>query len=207
MSAVFDILCLNTAGIGDSTKRRKLFNYAKKHTSFAGIVFLQETHSSEKNERLWVNQWSCGREAVIFSHGSSNAREVSIAFRESLDYKILSVTHDSNVRFIIINTIIKGSPFILINYYAPNDENGQIQVLNEIQGQLDLLDPDQDTQIIWGGDFVIFDTNLDADGGNPQLKLNSVTKLLSMIAENEMCDIYRVRYPFSKRYTWRQKLL
>ena len=59
----------------------------------------------------------------------------------------------------------KGSPFISINYYAPNDENGQIQVLNEIQEQLDLLDPDQDTQIIWGGDFnVIFDTNLDADG-------------------------------------------
>ena len=70
--------------------------------------------------------------------------------------------------FIIINTIIEGSPFILINYYAPNDENGQIQVLNEIHEQLDLLDPDQDTQIIWGGDFnVIFDTKLDADGGKP----------------------------------------
>ena len=26
-----------------------------------------------------------------------------------------------------------------------------------------------------------------------------------MIAENNICDIYRVRYPFSKRYTWRQK--
>ena len=91
---------------------------------------------------------------------------------------------------------MKGSPFILINYYTPNVENGQI--LNEIQEQLDLLDPDQDTQIIWGGDFnVIFDTKLDADGGggggNPQLKLNSVSKLLSMIAENDMCDIYRIR--------------
>ena len=71
---------------------------------------------------------------------------------------------------------------------------------------MDLLDPDQDTQIIWGGNFnVIFDTNLDADEGNPQLKLNSVSKLLNMMAENDMCDIYRVRHPFSKRYTWRQK--
>ena len=78
----------------------------------------------------------------------------------------LSFTHDSSGRFIIINTIIKGSPFILINYYTPNDENGQIQVLNEIQEQLDLLDHDQGTKIIWGGDFnVIFDTKLDADGG------------------------------------------
>ena len=96
-----------------------------RNTSSAGIVFLQETHSSGKNERLWIDQWGCGREAVIFSHGSSNARGVLIAFRESLDYKILSVTHDSNGRFIIINTIIKGS-FILINHYASNDENGQI---------------------------------------------------------------------------------
>ena len=92
MSVVFDILSLNTAGIGDSIKRRKLFNYAKKHTSSAGVVFLQETHSSEKNEKLCVNKWGCGREAVIFSHGSSNARGVLIAFRESLDHKILSVT-------------------------------------------------------------------------------------------------------------------
>ena len=109
---------------------------------------MQETHSSDKNERLWANQWGCGREADIFSHGSSNARGVLIAFRESLDYKILSVTCGSNGRFIVINTIIKGSPFILINYYASNDKNGQIQVLNEIQEQLDLLDLDQDTQII-----------------------------------------------------------
>ena len=150
-----------------------------------------------------VGLWKRGS---YFSHGSSNARGVLITFRESLDYKIMSVTHDSNERFIIIIAIIKGSPFILINYYAPNDKNGQIQVLNEIQEQLDLLDPDQDTKIIWSGDFnVIFDTKLDADWGNPQLKLNSVTKLLSMTAENDMCDIYRVRYPFSKRYTWRQK--
>ena len=48
MSVVFDILSLSTTGIGDSIKRRKLFNYAKKHISSAGIVFLQETHSSEK---------------------------------------------------------------------------------------------------------------------------------------------------------------
>ena len=101
-----------------------------------------------------VGLWKKGS---YFSHGLSNARGVLIAFRESLDYKILSVTYDSNGRFIVINIIIKGSPFILINYYAPNDENGQIQVLTEIQEQLDLLDPDQDTEIIWGGDFnVIF---------------------------------------------------
>ena len=70
----------------------------------------------------------------------------------------------------------------MINFYAPNNENGQIQILNGIQEQLDHLDPDQDTQIIWEGDFnLIFDTKLDADGGNPpagtQLS-HKVTQLL-----------------------------
>ena len=138
-----------------------------------------------------INLTFCTFLDIIFIRVISVILEpVSIAFRESLDYKILSVTHDNNGRFIIIYTIIKGFPFILINYYAPNDENGQIQILSEIQEQLDILDSDQDTQIIWGGDFnVIFDTKLDADKGNPQLKLNSVTKLLSMIAGHDMCDI------------------
>ena len=167
MSVVFDILSLNTAGIGYSIKRRKLFNYPKKHTSSAGTVFLQETHSSEQNERLWVNQWAV-EERQLFVHMVHQMLwgRILIAFRESLDYNILSVTCDNNGRFIVINTIIKGSPFILINYYAPNDENRKIQVLNEIQEQLGLLDLDQDAQIIWGGDFtVIFDTKLDADVG------------------------------------------
>ena len=38
-----DIISLNTAGLGDFTKRRKIFNYLKKHVSRKGAVFLQET--------------------------------------------------------------------------------------------------------------------------------------------------------------------
>ena len=62
-----------------------------------------------------------------FSHDSSNARGVLIAFRESLDYKILSVTQDSNERFIIINTIINGSPFILIIIMHPMTKMGKFK--------------------------------------------------------------------------------
>ena len=40
--------------------------------------------------------------------------------------------------------------------------------------------------------------------GEPSTE-TELTKLLSMITENDMCDIYRTRYPFSKRYPWRQK--
>ena len=39
----FDVLSLNTAGIGDSFERRKVFNYLKKSCSSKGVLFLQET--------------------------------------------------------------------------------------------------------------------------------------------------------------------
>ena len=47
-----DIISLNTAGLDDFTKRRKIFNYLKKHVSREAIVFLQETHSVRKDEKL-----------------------------------------------------------------------------------------------------------------------------------------------------------
>ena len=37
-------------------KRRKIFNYIKKHTSGKAIVFLQETHSVQKVEKLFEYQ-------------------------------------------------------------------------------------------------------------------------------------------------------
>ena len=94
MSVVFDILSLITAGIGDSIKGCKLFNFAKKHTSSAGIVFLQETHSSEKVKDYGYISGAVEERQFFFSHGSSNDMGALIAFGDLLDYKILSVTYD-----------------------------------------------------------------------------------------------------------------
>ena len=65
---------------------------------------------------------------------------------------------------------------------------------------------------MWGGggggegkeerDFnLYFDTFLDTDGGNPKLKLNSLSRLISMMEENELSDIFRIRYPDSRQFT------
>ena len=95
----FDIISLNTAGIGgpnNALKRRKILNYVKKHSSPNGITFFQKTHSTEKVEAIWTNQWGCGKGATHFSHGKSDSREVLIAFSEGLDHKIDSVFRDND---------------------------------------------------------------------------------------------------------------
>ena len=51
----FDIISRNTAKIGGpniASKRRKIFNYVKKHSSPNGIMFLKETQSTEKVEAI-----------------------------------------------------------------------------------------------------------------------------------------------------------
>ena len=46
----FDMTSLNAQGLRDYTKRRKVFNFMKKHTSSKGVIFMQETHSLKTYE-------------------------------------------------------------------------------------------------------------------------------------------------------------
>ena len=207
MPCNFDVLSPNTHGIGDSNKRCKILNYMKKKNSSNGIIFLQETAVHLKKVHGLTNGVLGKIQSYKnFYHGASNARGVLIDFTESLQYKILSSKCDNNGRYIILNMQIQGSPFIIINYYAPDKENEQLLVLNEINQTIDELDVEQNTEITWRGDFNIsFDSQLDTDWGNPKFKAESITKIMSMMSDHDYCDIYRARFPSARPFTWRQK--
>ena len=114
----FDVLTYNVRGLGDERKRRKIFNYIRKNTPRKSI-FLQETHSTQKFENLWCYQWHGD---MIFSHGTSGSRGVSVAFRYDIEYKTLSPQIvDKEGRFFILRIEIQGSPYSILNYYGPND--------------------------------------------------------------------------------------
>ena len=52
------------------------------------------------------------------------------------------------------------------------------------------------------GDFSLsFDTELDNDGGRHRLKILSLSKLISVMSEYELCDIFGVCNPYVKRFT------
>ena len=162
----FDVISLNTRGLGNFTKRKKIFNHVKKHISRRGIILLRETHSVQKDEKVWSDQFGCGKGSVIFSHGKSDARDVLVAFREAVDYKINSQHVDNNGRYIVLNLLIDGSPVTLVNYYAPNYEADQVKLLNDLTHVFDQLEITANTRFLWGSDFnTIFDISLDADGG------------------------------------------
>ena len=133
---------------------------------------------------------------MFFAHGTSSSRGTLIAFREGHNYKVLSSHLNDNGRYVILKVEIQSAPFILINYYAPNEEGQQVLILTEIRDIRQKIELEKDTQLIWGDDFnCFFDCKLDADGGNPKLKVKSIAKLVSMMSENDLCDIFRVRNP------------
>ena len=199
----FDILSWNVRGLGDYQKRRKLFNWVKKHTSKNGIVFMQETHSSDKTGKQWEQLW---RGSIKFSHGTTSSKGVLIAFSESLEFNITKEFTDQNGRYIVLQVDIQENPYVLINYYAPNLETQQVSVLDELTKVLSNLELKENTNLISGGDFnLILNLKLDADGGNPTLKSNLMKSLNILTMESDLVDIWRIRNPESNRYTWRKK--
>ena len=165
-----DIISLNTAGLGDYTKCPKIFNYLKKQVSCKGVVFLQEAHSVQKDEKIWTNEFGCGQGSIVFSNGKSDAGGILVAFQEGLKYKVRAQYVDDNGRYIVLDALFDKNPVILVNYYAPNVETDQMKVQHEITHIFDKIEISENTTFIWGGDFnLLFDINLDADRGSPKL--------------------------------------
>ena len=58
----------------------------------------------------------------------------------------------------------------------------------------------EENRIVLAGNLnVFFDSKLETKGGKPSLKQKSVTKLLELKEEYDLCDIWRIRNP-AKNY-------
>ena len=94
---------------------------------------LQETHSLTEDETTWRNEIDCPE--VFYSHGTNDSKDTLIALGRSLDYTLQNDRNhlicDPDGRFIILHIEIQGSPFVIVNFYAANDEAGQVEVLKK----------------------------------------------------------------------------
>ena len=84
MDNIINIYSLNTNGLRYSIKRKATLN--KLLTLEPGIFLLQETHSTIEDEKTWASQW--GNKNIIFSHGSSNSKEVAVLISRKCEHTI-----------------------------------------------------------------------------------------------------------------------
>ena len=94
---------------------------------------------------------------------------------------------------------------MLINFYNSNSESEQLSTFSSLQKLLVKFDDYSKKNIVFGGDFnLIFDQKFDASGGNPILKKKSLAKLIEIKETLFLCDIWRIRNPNVRRFTFRQ---
>ena len=74
------------------SKRIKIFEYLKNYVTSNGFIFFLETHSSVKDEKLWIDEFE---EECFFSHGKTNSCGVAIGFVGTKALNILNIKRDN----------------------------------------------------------------------------------------------------------------
>ena len=112
---------------------------------------------------------------------------------------------DNLRRILIIEVKIDDSVFVLINIYNANTNSEQLHTLNDLINILETFVGIQNKIVVLGGDFnVILNSSLDSDGCMPVIKKKTIAKLIQITENLYLCNIWRIRNPKRKRFTFRQ---
>ena len=131
---------------------------------------------------------------------------VLICFIGSKKIFIRNKLSDNDCRILILDADIDDENFILSNLYNPNTEAKQLKTLSKLTEMLTKLHLTQNNNIICAGDFnLFFNVKLESYGGNSVFKKRSVGKTFELKETYNLTDIWRIRNPKAKQYTFRQK--
>ena len=186
-------ISINVKGLQAVSKRIKIFEYLKNYVTSNGFIFLQETHSSVKDEKLWNDEFE-GQ--LFFSHGKTNSCGVAIGFVGTKALNILNTKRDDLGRILAIEVKIDDSVFVLIDIYNANTESEQLLTLNDLINILETFEDIQEKSVVLGGDFNrIFNPYLDSEGGKLVIKRGTMAKLIQIVGTLDLCDIWSIRNP------------
>ena len=192
----------NVSGLGNRLKRRTLFR--NFHSMSNSIFLLQETHSCQATEKLWLTEW--GGQG-LFGHGTSSSKGVAFLFPRNFAGKINETYMDPTGRIIIVNIDIEKENFTLVNIYSPtqNETQQQIQIIDILETKIGMFRTDN---IIIGGDFNLhLNPELDAISFKPSPNKVYRQNLIAFLESNDLTDIWRVYNPEKQVFTWRRGTL
>ena len=132
---------------------------------------------------------------LLFSHGRTNCCGVGIGYYGKKSGRVL-----------IIEVKIENQVLLLINLYNANTENEQLSTFSDLSNMLEKIYDINNKSTVFGGDFnLFFEAKLEAQGQNPVLKKKYLAKLIQINEKFYLCDIWRIRNPSTKRYTFCQQ--
>ena len=188
------ICSLNCRGLGDFKKRRDVFN--KLRGDGYNLLLLQDVHCKVGKEDTFRNSW--GKDILLAPY-AHNARGVAI-LTHGVDVEYSDVISDRGGNFIIAKiTVDKVYQFIIVNIYAPNEDDPAF--FSSIDR---LIGDESDLPIIIAGDWnLVLDQREDTYGYRRINHPRARDKVLEIIKQRNLVDIYRLRHMGERRYTWR----
>ena len=127
-------------------------------------------------------------------------------FRSGFDINIDAVKRDGQGRLLVIKGKLEDSAFTIVNIYAPNVDHCSHQFFENLQGNLLEFGISDKDNIIIGGDFNCpLNPRLDKQGGILVPRANVVSAIEGLQTTFNLHDIWRIKNPDVKSYTWSQK--
>ena len=189
----FKIASLNVRGLGNSGKRREVFNWLKAKT--LSMYMLQEVHCCDKTSDLWTSEWDY---KALSSCCSSQKAGVCILFNNNFNLQIHKYFLDPKGRFIICDIVADGKNHTLANIYAPNEDDPSFS-----QSFFQQLSSFNCQEIIISGDFnLVLDVEIDEKSGLARTHINSLKVIRNFSESLGLVDIWRILKPDVKRSTW-----
>jgi len=188
------LITFNGNGLGDKSKLSKVINWINRYKP--QIVMLQETHCAGERVNWYTELW---KGKCYHSIGSSNCTGASILLSSDLDYTVVKQIIHEDGRYVVLDLILNDKKYLIGNYYGPNFDCPDM--LNEF---LQILDPIDGQEIIASGDFnFVWNLHMDKLGGKLRTHEKCNKLLIEWCDNMDVIDIWRVKHPTLREYTWR----
>uniref|UniRef100_A0A3Q3ASU9 Reverse transcriptase domain-containing protein n=1 Tax=Kryptolebias marmoratus TaxID=37003 RepID=A0A3Q3ASU9_KRYMA len=162
-------------------------------------ILLQETHSTDSDEKFWSNQWG---DQITYSHGTTKSAGVAILLN-NFPGKIIYTKHDSDGHWSLSVLHIEDSLIILGNIYGYCNISKNKELLTTIEVNVEQLKQRFSTKyVLLGGDWnMVMDEALDRFPNkfanvHPNRTLSDFCNNLGLI------DLWRDKHINEKQFSW-----
>ena len=146
-----------------------------------------------------MNEWG-GK--IYYSRGSPNSCGLAVLIRNGFNCTIQNTIIDPSGRFIALKVDIEDKLYVLINIYAPNKDKVTCKFFKNLHNTLQTENLDCEE----GGDFNCpLNPKLNKQDGIMVPRKIVIDNIECLQSELDLVDIWRIKNPQTKSYTWSQK--
>ena len=146
------------------------------------------------------------KRTYIFLYGETNSCGVAVKYIKNNKVDVLAKEIDKNGHILILDVKLDETNFVLVNVYDADTKTEQVATLLDLDKMLETIKDLYDKQLVLAGNFnFFFNTSLKSYGGKSTLKNKYITKFIKLKEKFDLCDIWKIRNPKTRRYTFRQK--